>query len=374
MCGLIGVINKWSNGFNASSQKAFFDLLYMDTLRGPDSTGVALIEKDGAVRVIKDSVPGYEFLQTKEYQTHIDTPGYKDGKALIGHNRKATQGKITAYNAHPFTVEDQFVLAHNGTLTSHKHLDTHDVDSQAIADYLFNNWKDDATPEEKANVLAHIGGAWALIWYDLRTDTYNVVRNHQRPLTIVETHSDFFIGSEHDMLVAGVTRNSNTIVKTIKVEPYTVYSWDLSTNMTQMKEVVLPTGPFLVSQPVTQVITHTLAATVAGDVKLTKNKFKCYLRNLIGKPINFYVEDFVNRPGVENQWYFYGESYDLSYLHEIVGLTQKDKVEVIEDAYNLAQGVVLDGVYDKKTGKAKLTVKIVGPYVHDSTTTDKVIQ
>lgn len=57
-----------------------------------------------------------------------------------------------------------------------------------------------------------------------------------------------------------------------------------------------------------------------------------------------------------------------------MGLTQKDKVEVIEDAYNLAQGVVLDGVYDKKTGKAKLTVKIVGPYVHDSTTTDKVIQ
>lgn len=374
MCGLIGVVTKWTNGFNVSTQKTFFDLLYMDTLRGPDSTGVALIDRDGNVVVAKDMGPAYEFLQTKEYAKEIDIHGYKEGKALIGHNRKATQGKISAVNAHPFTIDDEFVLAHNGTLTTHKHLGDHDVDSHAIAQYLHDNWKDSDTPEDKAKTLAHIGGAWALLWYDIRTSTYNVVRNPQRPLTIVETSTEFFIGSEEHMLVSGVTRNNNHITKTIPTVPYTVYSFKLDGFSVTLEEVALPTGPF--SQPVksypVQTLTPTCGMGGGTEVTLSKNKFKGFMKRLIGRTIPFYVEDFVDGTGNDKQWFFYGESHELNFSHEIIGRVHDTVCEKVMDAYNCAEGTIIDATFDKVTRKAQLTVRITG--TPDMSTTSKVVQ
>src|SRR5574343_438908 len=170
MCGLVGVVMKSNAGFNNSSLNMFEELLFIDTLRGPDSTGTFLVDKDGDVTVLKNDMTAWDFMSTKQFNEHISKPAYKSGKALIGHNRKATQGKVNPANAHPFVVNKEFTLVHNGTLTTHKHLGDTEVDSEAIAKYLHDKWKDEDTPEDKAKVLAHIGGAWALIWYDVRTN------------------------------------------------------------------------------------------------------------------------------------------------------------------------------------------------------------
>ena len=58
------------------------------------------------------------------------------GKALIGHNRKATVGSVNNATAHPFVVGDSFAMVHNGTLRNHKALADTVVDSEALAIHL----------------------------------------------------------------------------------------------------------------------------------------------------------------------------------------------------------------------------------------------
>ena len=338
----------------------------MDTLRGPDSTGVALVDKDGDVEVLKDDTAAPFFYSTKQYNDVIDSPAYKTGKALIGHNRKATVGKVSAENAHPFVINDEFVLVHNGSLSSHKHLGDAVVDSNAIAQYLHDKWKDDATPEEKAEVLAHIGGAWALVWYDLRSNRLNIVRNSQRPLAWAETASEFFFASEHVMLLSGLSRNNIKAERSADVAPYKVYSFNLGEKgfLSKVEEVDLPIGPFTVVPPtkVTQVHTKD-SATTAGvtDEALSKSQFKKFIKNMIGRVIPFYVEDFVstdnNNP---NKWNYYGQSFAYQFHHEIVGETSSKMAEEVMEAYNCAEGKVLDATYNKATRLVTLTVQITG--------------
>lgn len=374
MCGIIGMVNKGKNGFSQTALNAFNDLLFMDTLRGPDSTGVALVNVDGDVSVLKDSVSAPEFYCTKEYNDVIDAPAYKTGKALIGHNRKATVGKIVKENAHPFVINDEFVLVHNGSLTSHKHLGDAVVDSNAIAQYLHDKWNDDDTPEQKAEVLAHIGGAWALVWYDLRSNRLNIVRNPQRPLSWAETSTEFFFGSEQAMLLAGLSRNNLKPTSLQEVATYKVYSFNLGDDSfsSKVEEVDLPTAPFIqkVTTTTTPSSTKGLPTTTGEtDESLSKNGFKKYVKNMLGKTIPFFVEDFVstdnNNP---NKWNFYGQSFSFQFNHEIVGVTSSKMAEEVMESYNCAEGKVIEAKYNKDTRLVSLTVSITGAMAYNAVT------
>lgn len=224
MCGLVAVINKYRNGFSNDQLDVFEQLLFIDTLRGEDSTGVFGVSSDGNVNITKGAVDGPKFVNTSEWKAHR-SKAFANGWALIGHNRKATRGSINDENAHPFWVDDKLVLVHNGTLHGdHKKIADTEVDSHAIAHALSEN-----TDVEK--VLQGINAAYALIWYDIQNKALKVIRNSQRPLHWVETTGAVYIASEAEMLHMILSRNKIHGASEIHMFPeYNLNVWELQSD------------------------------------------------------------------------------------------------------------------------------------------------
>jgi len=194
MCGLVAVITKNRFGFTKNQVDIFDSLLFIDQLRGMDSTGVALVEKSGSLSLAKEASNATVFRTKPEYGQLLKT-AFQTGSALFGHNRSATKGSITDENAHPFVVDDRITLMHNGTLWGdHKKLADTAVDSHAIA-HVLHRHEDDVE-----SALQEINGAYALIWHDFKNQTLNFVRNEQRPLHWIETEDGWYYASEANML------------------------------------------------------------------------------------------------------------------------------------------------------------------------------
>lgn len=193
MCGIVGLITKNKNGFSKEQQDIFSTLLFVDLLRGADSTGVFTVNNDGDVYVAKDAVHSMDFLQKTEYE-EAQRRAFTRGMAMVGHNRKATRGTVNDKNAHPFNVDNNIVLVHNGTMHDDhtKHADV-EVDSHAIAHLIHEK-------DHIGEALGSFYGAYALVWYDVENATINMIRNSQRPLWWMETPSAWIWASTPDML------------------------------------------------------------------------------------------------------------------------------------------------------------------------------
>ena len=94
MCGIVAVFGDIS----IKVEQAFKQMLIMDSVRGLDSTGVAVIDRNGDVSVIKEVGNPFYLLDSDLF----DKAMRGSHKGLIGHNRAATTGKILRKNAHPF--------------------------------------------------------------------------------------------------------------------------------------------------------------------------------------------------------------------------------------------------------------------------------
>lgn len=205
MCGLVGVLGAYTNGFTNKEQALFRDLLVVDTVRGYDGTGVFAVTNTGDVDVLKAARVGGDFVAQKEY-TEFNSTLNIEGIFAVGHNRWATKGSVKDENCHPFIVNDEIVLVQNGTMYgSHNHIADVDVDSHALAHLLQRE-----TDITKA--LNSINAAYALIWYDARTTTLNFIRNEERPLWFCKTKEDTVIfASEPWMLTAMAARQEMEI-------------------------------------------------------------------------------------------------------------------------------------------------------------------
>ena len=199
MCGLVSVVSKSKYGMTAQDVSAFELMLFMDTLRGEDSTGVFLVDNIGNVMIAKEAVDGPKFLQTKEW-ADIRRAAIQRGWVLVGHNRKATRGVISDENAHPFWVEDKIVLVHNGSMFGgHKHLADTEVDSHAIAHTIANE-------ESVEAALQKVDAAYALMWYNVQEKSFNIIRNTQRPLHFNSNHNAWYFTSEDSILEFALKR------------------------------------------------------------------------------------------------------------------------------------------------------------------------
>ena len=201
MCGLVGMVAAFQNGFNRNEVDTFADLLVFDQVRGHDSTGVFGVDLHSNVEIHKAAIPGGAFVGTKEFKD-FKASMVRSGMFMAGHNRSATRGNVVDANAHPFVVDDKIVLMQNGTMYGDhkKHKDV-EVDTEAVAHVI-------AETEDVATALKKINASYAFVWFNVNTKTLHLIRNDQRPLYTLETMQGGYLwASEPVMLYAAAGRN-----------------------------------------------------------------------------------------------------------------------------------------------------------------------
>jgi len=202
MCGIVGVLSTEAYRYDNPNTKFFKQALFADTLRGADSSGIAVMElKDDYPLLYKKALSAPDFLQLKQADDILDV--YNDWNIMIGHNRAATKGGVTDLTSHPFQIGD-ITLVHNGTINNHQLLpDGKDftVDSEAITHAI--------NKVGIAEVVQEIDGAFTLVWYDARDKSVNFIRNKERPLHIgiTKDKDTILFASEGSMLKWIAIRN-----------------------------------------------------------------------------------------------------------------------------------------------------------------------
>ena len=201
MCGLVGV---YSSNMLSKHKDVLSMMLYLDTWRGRDSTGVAIIRHNADTDVIKQTIPGYEFVEGNKLSEALKLNDF----CWIGHNRAGTIGKNIKTNSHPFMIEDKdgcciLVGAHNGTLKN-KHALTDSpkfgTDSEALFNEIALNGIEEAIKKTE--------GAWALSYYDHIEEELRFLRNDERPLfyAFSEDRRTLFWASEAWMIRVPTSR------------------------------------------------------------------------------------------------------------------------------------------------------------------------
>lgn len=215
MCGIVGFITTEKHKGASDRRKFLENALVAGTVRGDDSTGIFLVKHEMKEQETADwykiAGDGYSMLTAKQYQDLTTYTAITGMRAVIGHNRAATVGSVTADNAHPFQ-EGPITLVHNGTLHStyglgkslHQLKDQGvEVDSHAIC----HNLAEAANPKD---VIEKLDGAFTLVWHDARNNTINMVRNEKRPIHLLfaKCEDTVLIASEAEMLHWLAKRNN----------------------------------------------------------------------------------------------------------------------------------------------------------------------
>ena len=219
MCGLFGFVNRDLTKLKLTD--LINQSLILNSLRGIDGAGVALVDPKGEVHMYKRPLPGWDLLQlspTRSIIANCDLPVFG-----AVHNRAGTSGGNKVDTSHPIGYK-HITLVHNGSVHSLHSLGadylTHD--STAIAMALADKTEKEA--------LELIQGSYALMWYNGEDKTFNVARNDDRPLyaAAVKKSKTLLFGSESGMLLWLAERNDIELasVTSLPIAVHTKFSID----------------------------------------------------------------------------------------------------------------------------------------------------
>lgn len=347
MCGLVGLICAFNSGFVESDVKAFEQMLYVDALRGDDATGVAAINNKYGATVLKEAAAAQWFMLDGEWNTLRNTLT-TNGKALLGHNRKATIGGRKDEHAHPFMFDDRYIFFHNGTLHNHRALADTEVDSEALGQHVTACEGD---LEKLGDLLAKVRGAYACVWYDADKHTVYLMRNSERPLNFIMFENGAIgYASETWMAWGPCTRNYMKVKETVSLKEGHLYSIDISQPKPDIKEELIPKKA-LPSVP------RGKAYTSTGGTKLSKKELKNTLADLKSATyLAFFPDDVIPVHDVKGQptdWLVTGSYEDWEgvtfqymaknlYKHEAEALLNGRLVYCTYDRHSLAAGNVVE--------------------------------
>jgi hypothetical protein len=176
MCGIVGYVSLQDKTRVYSKEKFLTEGLYVNALRGFDSTGVMGVSDDMTWEYSKQAVPAARFINADDWAKRNF-----EQWATVGHNRAATVGAIDTDNSHPFH-HGNILLVHNGTLRSTYDLPFKNADIDVDSSLIAYNLNEVEPGEAVDKVIKNLQGAYALVWFDLRDESINFVRNTERPL------------------------------------------------------------------------------------------------------------------------------------------------------------------------------------------------
>jgi predicted glutamine amidotransferase len=336
MCGIVGVVVKAKNGFIKQTEDSFFQMLFVDVLRGQDATGLIAVENNTAFSIAKSAESPEWFIPEFKRNATCNIM-YTKGKAYIGHNRKKTIGAISDETAHPFVVDKKFAMVHNGTLHDHEKLANTAVDSEALAIHIYKHLElagDKVGDVSKAfeEALGKVSGAYAIAAYDQVRNRVYLLRNKDRPLSLIETDNAWYFMSEPLMGGWILSRNDYSYGK-LKIDhilEHQLIQIDLD-DSTLTKNLITPKKSY--SQPAKN---NTLIIPMGGvtvgngtrsggkPFKGTQKEFDKWASKWLGKRISFWVDDFVEKnfpktidEDKETEVKLLGKLEEIDYWHTI---------------------------------------------------------
>jgi hypothetical protein len=226
MCGVVGAVSIDTLSFPVEGW--FKNALYVDGLRGMDSTGIIKVTSQNDVSIVKKALPPNEFLDLKATDKFFSGAN----KVLVGHNRWATKGAVNHENAHPF-VHEHITLVHNGSLFTHHSLKDGNkfvVDSEAICYSIAHDGAEET--------IKKLNGSFSLVWWDDQKKTLNFCRNDERPMYLSGTPDEktCVFASEPEIItwLAGGSHTRNTKFtheEPIATETGIIYSFCIGANL-----------------------------------------------------------------------------------------------------------------------------------------------
>lgn len=372
MCGIVGLVIKASNGFTKKTEDSFFDMLYVDTIRGDDSTGVVYIENDASFGYMKEANAATWCACVMQNDAAVKGM-WSRGKAYIGHNRKKTIGAVSHETAHPFVVDGKFAMVHNGTLYNHKALADTLVDSEALTIHLSKVLNKDYSKAKLEEALGKVNGAYAIAAFNQETNKVYLTRNKERPLAIIETDEGWFWASEGNMLYWILARNGIDWKqnKVMNLKENCLYTIDLDTNTLTTEDYVPKkatppvTNKVIGGPKVTATVTkaHTPVLTSIGS-KLSKNEFKRIKRKYMGSSLLIYATDYLekNFPKTladgENEVIILGDCEVFKFDHSVQA--EFDIYDTVPGVNDLTDcyysGRVADMTFEKTRGYVMVTL------------------
>lgn len=195
MCGIVGYIGP------RQAYPIIITGLKRQEYRGYDSTGVALITKDGLhiykkkgkVQELEESLIG------KQLQSNIG----------IGHTRWATHGEPNDVNAHPHkSFGGKLAMIHNGIIENYAQLKSEllkkgyefksETDTEVLLNFIEDIYKQTGCPLEEAVRIAlkRVSGAYVVLILDEDHPDTIIAARKGSPLVIGIGKNEHFLGSD----------------------------------------------------------------------------------------------------------------------------------------------------------------------------------